>query len=596
MNKAEALVEELSKLGVQRCYIVTGGAAMFINLAVAMNSLIKTFAVHHEQTASMAAEGSFRSSGSVALVSVTAGPGALNAINGVFGAYVDSIPMIILSGQARTDTLRLSKGLSKLRQLGDQEANVVYAVKPFVKAAIQVSQEDDVRELARSAMRTAVSGRPGPVWIDFPVDIQSQKYMRKKNEDSRINKIEIHKDFSQKETLDSLIDLILRSERPLFLFGTGVSNERGRKAIDDLQSFATIPIQPAWTAIDLVPYDSRLFAGRPSTVGDRAGGLIQHAADLNVVFGSSLSIRQVGFNSDSHFQGNLVQIDIDEHYREKPFPKNVQHITMNPTIALEYIVSKLKFGGKHNIFENWLSRCQRVVAEVRDENSWFEELSDGLNPYDFLREISMISPENSLFVCSDATASVVFFQVANLKKDQRTFTNAGSASMGYELPAAIGAATSSNRPVICLAGDGSIQQNLQELATISGLGLDIRIILLDNNGYLSIRASQEKHFENVFFESKDSGLFFPKFKELSHSYSFPYFEVSKSNRDLNHLKSAGPHFTRVILSPTFTFTPKASSRLSSSGQMVSSPIYDLEPFIDERELKGTLDFLQSKGQ
>jgi acetolactate synthase-1/2/3 large subunit len=361
-----------------------------------------------------------------------------------------------------------------------------------------------------------------------------------------------------------------------------------------MQQFSSIPIQPAWTAIDLVPFDSKLFAGRPSTVGDRAGGLIQRAADLHIVFGSSLSLRQVGFNSKDQFKGKIVQIDVDPNYCFKPFPRVETHITIDPTLALEFIVQSLERREEPGAFKGWLNRCRKTVLDYRQEVTWFQEIDDGLNPYRFLRHLSEQAPQDSLFVCANATAAVVFFQVANLKKNQRTFSNAGSASMGYDLPASIGAAYSTDRPVICLAGDGSIQMNIQELATISGNNLDIRILLLDNQGYLSIRASQINHFKETFYESTSNGLFFPKWKEIAEAYSLPYFEVNRNNLNLDHLNSRGPHLTHVSLSPSFTFTPKASSRLDSNGRIASSPIYDLEPFIEETLLQGILADLISE--
>jgi len=588
MNRATALLDELAALGIDHCFLTTGGAAMFLNEGIRANSNIRSTPVHHEQSASMAAEGYFRANHKPALVNTTAGPGAINSFNGVFGAYVDSIPMIIISGQARTSTLRLDINTKSLRQLGDQEADVISMVKPITKAAVQISKDDDVRELAKWAMELCLKGRPGPVWIDFPVDIQNLEY---KSQPKVSVNTEIAIPSSENSDLEYVIKAITESRRPTFLVGTGMSTPKGRELLENFTKLAKYPVQPAWTSIDLVSLDNPSFAGRPSSVGDRAGGLIQEASDLILAFGTSLSIRQVGFNTSTTLDNKVIQIDIDPNYVHKNYPLVKKHVTADPAIFFEKLIERHLTQNVNSSHAQWLIRCKEIASRYHEEATWNDPQEDGINPYFAMSNLAQACPENSIFVCSDASASVIFFQAAKLSKNQRTFTNAGSASMGYELPASFGAAVEGGRPVICIAGDGSIQQNLQELSVISGLNLDIRIVVLDNDGYLSIRTSQDKHFGNRFLEGPKSGLPFPNLEKLAEAFGISYSKMEKWEARPDLLDKIGPSITHLVISPTVGFHPKSSSKVTPGGEITSVPISDLEPFLPDEERLRVINFL-----
>jgi acetolactate synthase-1/2/3 large subunit len=365
--------------------------------------------------------------------------------------------------------------------------------------------------------------------------------------------------------------------------------------LDDLQEFSSIPIQPAWTAIDLVPVDSPNFAGRPSSVGDRAGGLIQKASDLIVVLGSSLSLRQVGFNTREVLDEKIIHVDIDPNYEYKKNIKGVVNITTDPVAFLSSFLEYYKLNFDKEVHLDWLRKAREITTQYRPEPHWEIELPDGLNPYSALKLLPDIVPEDAIFVCADASASVMFFQVADLKPNQRTFTNAGAASMGYELPAAIGAAVSTNKTIICLAGDGSFQQNLQELSLLPFHNFDIRVIYLDNSGYLSIRTSQEKHFNSQFLESRLSGLPFPDMEQVVRAFDLKYEYVdSLSNlNDSSMLACRGPNFTHLKISPSISFAPKTGSRVDENGSIESTTIADLEPLFSKDELAKIHRFLTS---
>jgi acetolactate synthase-1/2/3 large subunit len=589
LNSADRFIRELNKLDIEDCFLVTGGAAMFLNESA--RKFLKCTPLHHEQSTTMAAEGYFRSSGRIALAMTTAGPGAINALNGVFGAYVDSIPMIIVSGQARTSTLRSNFELKSLRQLGDQEADIPAIVAPIVKGVHQFCASDNPESIAQWAKELAVSGRPGPVWVDFPVDIQNSFDTNPSLQEELITSDESRID----ECTEFVLSLLKNSQRPTFLLGSGVSNDLGRQAIKVLNEATSIPLQVSWTSIDLLTLESKNFAGRPSSVGDRCGGIIQASSDLIVVFGSSLSIRQVGFNSQKTFSGKVVQIDIDPNYKNKPYPLVQHHLISDPSQVLMKIALYLSQPSSNLDFSKWLGRVKRIVGKYHVEDAWFHNLADGINPYHFMNKLSHIAPQNSIFVCSDATASVVFFQAADLHFSHRTFTNAGSASMGYEIPASIGAAIAQpNKTIICLAGDGSIQLNMQELSIIKSRKMNIKIFILNNGGYLSIRSSQKKHFKNLFLEGPNSGLPFPDFKLLAAAFNIPFIQITDIKKLTNFLDSTGPLIVEVLISPTMEFIPKASSKISSTGEIVSMGIDDLEPFLPEEELAHIKSFLANR--
>ncbi len=585
-NNATELICKLQELGITNAFLVTGGAAMFLNDAL-IKSEIRITAFHHEQAASMAAEAYARISGKPALLMITAGPGAINAMNGVFGAFTDSIPMIVISGQARTDTLRKDHESRKLRQMGDQEADIPRIVEPIVKKVKQVNPNDNISELAVNFYYESVSGRPGPVWIDFPINLQSYKFEK---ESSPLRNYEINSVSNQK-SFGELLNRILLSQRPTFLLGSGVSCDISRQHIKRIDEQTSIVLQPAWTGIDLVKQNFKNFGGRPSTVGDRSGGLVQSCSDLIIVLGSSLSIRQIGFNSKEQFTGQVVHIDIDAAYSKINRDFEYDFIPEDPNQFLEYLVNNL-----HKIdpelHSGWLNRVSEVVKKLRVEKSWSEENSSKINPYKLFEILPSKFKSDAIFACADASASVIFFQSANLKSEQKCFTNAGSASMGYELPAAIGAAIASKSEIICIAGDGSFQQNLQELPLINYHKLKINIIYINNDGYLSIKTSQHRHFNNVKFTSQNNGLPFPNMKQLIEAYGLEYVSCSSIEEfEKINFESIYGKFVDCNIDPEIKFNPKSGSRLNEKGEMISSPIYDLEPNFDENEINKIRDYL-----
>ena len=581
------LAKFLKQSGITQVFTVTGGGAMFLNKAFADVYGDMVCYLHHEQSCAMAAEGHARITGIPAVVNVTTGPGAINALNGVFGSYTDSIPMIVISGQVKRETLVTSYKDKNLRQLGDQEAKVIDIVSSMTKYSVSIKSEKELEEELPKALCLASSGRPGPVWIDIPSDIQmsSEKlnflvYEPKKNK----------KHDAQIDDLGSLVlSLINTSKRPLILAGTGI---RLSNTINDLEAFSKrsgIPIATAWTH-DIIESSSSFFAGRPGTIGTRPGNFCLQNADLVFVLGSRLNIRQTSFNWDSFAKNAVIfHVDIDKSELDKFYLHSEYKIKMD----LREFFSVIEHLDLKDNFHDWRNWCTKIGETYGIRNETFLPSTDGkLNPYNAVLQISDFLTGSEIIVCGNASACIIPFQCIDLKKGQRLFSNSGSASMGYDLPAAIGACIAigknSKRNVICFAGDGSIQMNIQELQTIASKNLNIKIFLINNDGYLSIKSTQENFFGTVFGAHPDSGVDFPDFCKIAQAYGIKSFRIS-SDEELASipeiLNTHGPAIIELIVDINQEFCPKLKSRMGDDGKFITPELDDMFPFLSREVLQ-----------
>lgn len=573
------MIDSLVLSGVDQAFLVTGGAAMFLNDAIARNPQIKTVACHHEQAAAMAAEAWARVSGRPALVCVTAGPGVINALNGVYGAFTDSVPMVVLSGQSRTQMTRRSEPERRyLRQIGDQEVDSIALATPVTKFAYELSMDDDPLEILTHALEVAVQGRPGPVWLSLPLDVQARNVVGVPMPSSRLASGLASSDPLDPAVVRSVANRLRAATRPTLLVGSGMKSGDGRRALTVWNDCTDIPLQPAWTAVDLVPKNHRLFAGRPGTVGDRAGGAIQVASDLVLSVGCSLHPRQVGYRIEELFPpGKLIRVDIDDGLRKVKPRLASETITADGPAFVMAVAEELSGEAADSGHLEWLHDCKELIDAVGLESSWTETRMDGINAYSLLMAVAQSAPSDAIFACADASASVILFQSADFAPGQMAFTNAGAASMGYDLPAAIGASLATDRPIFCIAGDGSIQQNVQELSVIAHLGRDIRILVLENDGYLSIRNSQRKHFGRLLAESPSTGLPLPDIVAVAKAMTLRAERVASIEDALGRLASEGPSLTAVMVSPSQQFTPRVGSRVEDGGRITSGNLDELDP-------------------
>ncbi len=592
---SDYIAQSLVRHGIDHIFLVTGGGAMHLNDAIGRCRGLKYVCCHHEQACAMAAESYCRLTGKLAAVNVTTGPGGTNAITGVWGAWTDSIGMIVISGQVKFETVVRSTDLP-LRQLGDQELDIVKVVAPITKYAEMVTDPQAVRYHLEKALFLAKSGRPGPVWLDIPMNVQGALIdpdtlpgfdpaeLGPANDDAaRLPQI-----------CEKIAQLCREAERPVIFAGSGVRLAGAQAELIALADRWGVPVVTAWNAHDLIWNDHPAFVGRPGTIGDRAGNFAVQNADFLLVLGSRLNIRQISYNWENFaHRAYKVVVDIDPAELKKPtiHPDLPVQANVADVLAQLLTLPTQQVPPKHT---EWLAWCRERAAKYPVVLPEYHNSADGINPYVFMEVLFQHLPENQIVVTGDGTACVTSFQAAFLKPGQRLYTNSGCASMGYDLPAAIGAAFGSpGSDIVCLAGDGSIQMNLAELQTIKMHDLPVKLFVLNNQGYHSIRQTQQNYFpDNVIGCGTDSGLGFAPFSKLADACGFAY-HAARSEAELKQaieetLSSAGPQMCEVFLNLNQQFAPKVSSRKLEDGRMVSAPLEDMAPFLSREELQQNL--------
>ena len=587
MRVADYIFKFLADRGVTDVFLVTGGGAMFLNDALGNEKRIRYTCNLHEQACAIAAEGYARVSGKPGVICVTTGPGGTNAITGVAGAWLDSIPMIVISGQIKRETCTATYPELKLRQLGDQELNIIDVVKPITKYARLLDEPKNIRLELEKAWTTASSGRPGPVWLDIPLDVQAAELPEEElpgyqtEDELRVPQID--------DTLFvRALQALQKAKRPAIICGIGV---RHAGAVEKMVKFAEkhdIPVLTSISGVDLIDSSHPLFAGRPGILGERAANFIMQNCDLLLTIGTRMGLRIIGYNySAVAREACKIMVDIDEAELKKP--------TFRPDIAihadagdfLERMLSSLDESIKSS--SEWLAYCRRlrqrypVVTDAHREETRF------VSSYVFPEIIGRCCRDNSIIVTGNGTAYTSTFQAISLRKGIRMFSNEACASMGYGLPAAIGAALAGkNREVICLTGDGSIQMNIQELQTVKNLQLPLKIFVYNNNGYLSIKNTQKSFFNGNFVGSTpESGVILPDLEKISNAYGIKFFRI-KNNAEAERmvpeiLAEKGPVLIEVMLDPFEQLGPKAASKRLPDGRMVSAPLEDLFPFLPREE-------------
>ena len=481
--------------GITDCFMVTGGGAMHLNDALGHHIGMRCIFNHHEQACAIAAESYARMTGKIAAVCVTSGPGGTNAITGVMGGWLDSIPMFVVSGQVKRETTTWSVPELKLRQLGDQEFNIVASVANMTKYAVMVTDPESIAYHLEKALYLALDGRRGPVWLDIPLDIQGAYIESDMLE--HFNAPEKSGSAVTGELADKILDKIAKANAPLILAGAGIRLSGAAEDFPALVNKLNIPVVTAWNSTDLLAYDHCRFTGMPGTVGTRPGNFAVQNCDLLISLGCRLNIRMIGYNfGDFARNAEKIIVDIDAEELKKPTIKADMPINANvkdvisALLAADYTAME-----KHR---KWCDWCRELVFKYPAALPEHEN-SELLNPYTFFDKFSEYLDEDDRIICGNGSACVISFQALKIKQGQRMFTNSGCASMGYGLPAALGVAVSDNsRRTICIDGDGSIMMNIQELATIAHNKLNVKIILINNNGYHSIRQTQSNLFKPPF--------------------------------------------------------------------------------------------------
>jgi len=579
MKFSDLIIKRCVDNGIDTAFVVTGGAAMHLNNSIA-NSKLKVVYLHHEQSCSMAAEAYARVNKKPALVCVTAGPGSINALNGVFGAYTDSIPMIVISGQAKTETSNNFRKIKNLRQLGDQEVDITSMVKKITKSAIYIKNINISLKKIDDIIASAITGRHGPVWIDVPIDIQGTNVTKLKL-DSNNFKLKYKNNKIKLEKIKLIRNLITNSKKPLILAGSGINASSTKNKLKRFVYETKIPIVTAW-AHDVYNNFDKYYIGRQGTIGNRAGNFAVQNSDLLIVLGSRLNIRQVSYNYKSFAKkAKIIWIDIDKAEFNKKFIKTYLNINCDLNDFFKSFFSyKTKFKKKIG----WLKWCNYIKKNFTPRLTDYKIYQKKINVYHF---INYLFPKlkNKTIVCADGAATVVPSQIGYLNENTRLIYNSGSASMGYDLPAAIGVSIKSTNKTVCIAGDGSIMMNLQELQTIKNLKLDIIIFVLNNDGYLSIKQTQKNFFGNEHGASSKSNLTFPNFKKISKSFGIKSYSLNLSNykkKIPKLLKQKGPILCEIHLDTIQEFEPKLKSKFVKN-KIITPELDDMYPFLDKKK-------------
>lgn len=590
---ADYVADFLVEHGIRDCFTVTGGGAMHLNNALGHKDGLHCTYNHHEQASAIAAEAYARINNKIAVVCVTTGPGGTNALTGVVGGYLDSIPMLVISGQVRYDTSARGMGLN-IRAGGDQEFDITKAVSSMTKYAEMIEDPRRIRYALEKALYLATHGRPGPCWIDIPVNFQGcmidtdelVAYSPDEDEAAIAPKV-------SDVTVADVIDKIKNSERPVFYAGNGIRLAGAFDVFKKVVKALNIPVVTGWDNIDMMADADPLYVGRGGIMGDRAGNFAVQNADLVLAVGNRLSIRQVGYNFKTWARAaHVIMVDVDSEELKKP----TLHVeTPIHADALDFLTKLYDKLSVSPLFEEngWHQRCREwkknypVVMEKH-----FDDTRD-TNVYAFIKSLSSRLCEGYVTVVGNGSACVVGSHAYEIKKDQRFIINSGAASMGYDLPAAIGVCTAlGKKEIVCVTGDGSIQMNLQELQTILTNRLPIKIFVINNDGYHSIRQTQSNLFGNhtkVGIGPESNDLSFPDLDKLATAYGYPY-KACHSNAELKEtldvaFGTEGAFIAEIFVSPEQPFEPKSATKRLEDGTLVSPPLEDLAPFLPREELE-----------
>lgn len=581
---ADIIMDTLVEYGIHHCFAVVGGGAMHLDNALLLCDKMKTVFQHHEQACAMAAEAYARYSGMPAAVCVTSGPGTTNTLTGVMGAWQDSLPMVVISGQVRYEISVPKSGLP-LRYRGIQEFEIIPTVKNMTKYAQMLIDPKAVKRELVKAINIAMDGRRGPVWIDVPLDIQNARVDEK--ELYSVERFISAVPRCSNDDICNLLDALRSAARPCILAGSGVISSGMRNDFIEMVDLLGVPVVGgAWVADNLYT-EHPLYFGNSGNIGPRTGNFILQNADVIVAFGNSLGFRQTGFNQEGFApRARIFMVDADENEAKKPGLRVERLIHAE----LADIISKiLESKESISVPAEWLDYCRGL----KDRFDPYEairnlDMNERVCSYQFWKVFSEKEEPDSILALGNNTANTAKLQIGVQKKDQRVMTNYTCGSMGYDLPAAIGAAIASGKKVYCCTGDGSIMMNLQELQTIVQYDLPVMIVVFSNDGYNAIRQTSKNFFQGAYIGcSKDTGVSFPSFERIAETFGFAY-RICYTNQELEKtidwlVKTRRRALLEIEQRLDDPVIPKVMSRLDENGNMQSALLQDMFPFLEEEE-------------
>lgn len=582
---ADIIVDILEENNITDCFLVVGGGAMHLDNALALNHNINKYCNHHEQACAMAADAYARVSGKMAAVCVTSGPGATNAITGVMGAYQDSLPMIVISGQVRYEVSSMQTGLP-LRYRGIQEFDIITSVRNMTKYAVMITDPLSVRAEMEKAIRIALSGRRGPVWIDVPLDIQST--MVESDELYIDTCAETHKKNIENSDLECMMELLQTAKRPCILGGTGIISADVRDEFITFVEKAGIPVISGGWCTDMLYTDHPLYFGLSGDIGSRTSNFIVQNADVILVLGNSLSFRQTGYAQDKFaVNAKIIWVDADENERKKPGMRAELFICAD---LHDFFDACKNLQMDISVPKKWLGYCNNLRTRFTPYES-IETIDNEarVNSYYFWKVFEESAPDDAVIAMGNSRANAAKIQVGVKKAKQRAITNYLCGSMGFELPAAIGCAVALHREILCITGDGSIMMNLQELQTIIHNKLPVKVIVFSNEGYEAIRQTCKNFFQGTYLGcTEESGISFPDFQKVFKAFGF-VCNCCENNDEVRDklqwfLETKGHVFLEIKQQIDNPLIPKVMSRMREDGTFETPALHDMAPFLDKEEL------------
>ncbi|MBR3040944.1 MAG: thiamine pyrophosphate-binding protein [Lachnospiraceae bacterium] len=590
MKISDYIMEFIASLGVGKVFCVTGGGAMHMNNSLGQSKKLTGVFMIHEQGASIAAESYARIHEGYGACLVTSGPGATNALTGLVGAYIDSIPVIYLSGQAKRADLVGNQGI---RQFGIQEVDIISMVGSYSKYAVQIRKPEDIRFEMEKAAAVAVNGRPGPVWIDVPLDIQASDVDVESLRSFDTSELETYP--LSDETVTEVIKALNEAKKPVMVLGHGIRLGHAVNEARELYNTLQIPVLTSWNGVDLIEEDHPLYYGRPGAVGQRAANLIEQGADLVLTIGTRLNLLSTGYNFDS-FLANAkhIMVDIDVHEMEKKSVHPWLKVVCDAKDFIEKLLQRKEEIEKKDRGE-WLTHCNELLKKYPTFIPEQSPREGFVSTYHLVKEISNQMTENDIFQFTSSGTSVdISMKTFAIKWGQRAFLTKGLAAMGYDVPASIGSCVASGgKRTVCVTGDGSIAMNMQELEVIKRLNLPIKIFVVDNNGYSMIYQSQFGNFkEHLTGCTKESGLTLPDMKKIAEAFGIHGEHIEEEEKLEEQvakvLEYDGPVLCTVKGDITQKILPKQVNYMREDGQMASRPIEDMAPLLEREELASAL--------
>lgn len=579
---SDYIAKRLKEHGVEHFFMVSGGGAMHLNDS--LGHAISYTANHNEQACAFAAEGYARVNQKLGVVNVTTGPGGLNCINGLFGQWTDSVPVLYISGQVKRRTMLTSYPDIPLRQLGDQEVDIISVVKPLTKYAVTVDEPNEIKYHLDRAVYEATTGRFGPVWINVPIDVQAS--VIDENDLKEFTPV-----FSRNDadvTFDTVFEKLKQAKRPLIVAGHGIrlANQIDNfyKLIDRLK----IPVVTTFNGFDIMSEENPYYIGRIGTIGQRAGNFTLQNADFILCLGTRNNIRQVSYNWEN-FGKNAYKIVVDIDKAELDKPLVIPDMKVHADLA-EFIPAMLKnLQEQRADYTNWLEFSKNLKEKYSFKNHPEHKQGDKeINPYYFTKYLTDALKEKDVLISANATPSICIFQTMDIK-GERVIMNSGDASMGFALPASIGACyQAQGNNIICFEGDGSIMMNIQELQTVVTNNLPLKIFVINNGGYSSIQQTQKNFFNGrMTGAGHNSGVDVPDFVKIGKAFGIKTVRIDNPktmNEDIkNILNTEGSVLCEVVTEKEYAFLPKLSSKKLPDGTMISPSLEDMYPFLDREE-------------